>query len=327
MPNPPRTAPTDGAEARTGDGRRPWPPGPSRRGALLAGVALAAVAALVAAVATGLAGRGGGGSEAGVFDDPGLVHVHALAVNQGDGVLYAATHTGLFRVEDGRAQRVGDRYQDTMGFTVAGPDRFVGSGHPDLRDRELRAPGKPPLLGFIESTDRGRSWQARSLLGEADLHAIAVAEDLIIGYDSTGQRVLASTDGRRWETRGVVTLLAMAADPSDAARLAGITEAGRLTASSDGGRTWADVADAPAELTALAWGGDGLLAGDRAGGLHRAAPDSTGWAVVARLGGAVEAIAPPAGSGPLHVAVAGVGILASGDAGRTWTTVYAPPRP
>ncbi|MBW3550306.1 MAG: alanine:cation symporter family protein [Proteobacteria bacterium] len=38
------------------------------------------------------------------------------------------------------AERIGDRRQDTMGFTVVGPRRYLGSGHPDLRD-EL-----PPLL-------------------------------------------------------------------------------------------------------------------------------------------------------------------------------------
>ena len=91
-----------------------------------------------------------------------------------------------------------------MAFTVAGPDRFLASGHPDLRDEELLVEGKPPLLGLIESTDAGRTWQVRSLLGDADLHTIvAVDEDLIVAYDSTGERVLASTDGgRTWETQG-----------------------------------------------------------------------------------------------------------------------------
>jgi hypothetical protein len=52
----------------------------------------------------------------------GLEHVHGLGVDPADGVLYAATHFGLWRIpEQGQATRVADRYQDTMGFTVVGP--------------------------------------------------------------------------------------------------------------------------------------------------------------------------------------------------------------
>jgi hypothetical protein len=42
----------------------------------------------------------------------------------------------MYRVGEGErtAERLGDRYQDTMGFTIVGPNRFLGSGHPDLRD-------------------------------------------------------------------------------------------------------------------------------------------------------------------------------------------------
>ena len=38
-----------------------------------------------------------------------------------------------------------------MGFTVAGPDHFLGSGHPDFRDTKLYDPNKRPLLGLTES--------------------------------------------------------------------------------------------------------------------------------------------------------------------------------
>src|SRR5918992_2246739 len=68
--------------------------------------------------------------------DPGPIHVHGLGINPADGSLFIATHTGLFRVgrDSQRAVRVGDRFQDTMGFSVVGADRFLGSGHPDARD-------------------------------------------------------------------------------------------------------------------------------------------------------------------------------------------------
>jgi hypothetical protein len=71
-----------------------------------------------------------------VAEDPGVVHVHGLGINPKDGGLYAATHTGLFVIGDGTATRVSGRLQDTMGFTVVGPDHFIGSGHPDFRDTQ-----------------------------------------------------------------------------------------------------------------------------------------------------------------------------------------------
>ena len=45
---------------------------------------------------------------ASVADDPGVVHVHGLGINPADGVLYAATHTGLFTVRNGGAKRVAE---------------------------------------------------------------------------------------------------------------------------------------------------------------------------------------------------------------------------
>lgn len=56
-----------------------------------------------------------------------------------------------------------------MGFTIAGPQHFLGSGHPDLREK------LPSRLGLIASTDNGQSWQQLSLLGKADFHALHAA--------------------------------------------------------------------------------------------------------------------------------------------------------
>jgi hypothetical protein len=77
-----------------------------------------------------------------------------------------------------RARRVADRFQDTMGFTVTGPDRFLGSGHPDGRE------GLSPFLGLIRSTDAGRTRQPVSLLGERDFHVLEAAGSRVYGYGS-----------------------------------------------------------------------------------------------------------------------------------------------
>ena len=139
----------------------------------------------------------------------GPVHVHGLGLDPADGRLVAATHTGLFRIDnDGRAARVGDRFQDTMGFVVVGPRTYLGSGHPDLRDRDLHKEGRPPLLGLVESTDAGRTWRSLSLLGDADFHDLAPAGGDLYGYDATGQRVLFTSDRVSWEERATDVALA-----------------------------------------------------------------------------------------------------------------------
>jgi hypothetical protein len=82
-----------------------------------------------------------------VPQDPGVIHVHGLGINPRDGALYAATHTGLFVIRDGAATRAANHYQDNMGFTVLGPDHFIGSGHPDLRDQRLL--GRPTTAAWV----------------------------------------------------------------------------------------------------------------------------------------------------------------------------------
>jgi hypothetical protein len=81
-----------------------------------------------------------------------------------------------------------------MGFTVVGPDHFLGSGHPDVRDKQLYDLQRRPLLGLVESRDADRNWQPLSLLGEADFHALRVAHGLVYGYDATRQRFMVSAD-------------------------------------------------------------------------------------------------------------------------------------
>jgi hypothetical protein len=68
--------------------------------------------------------------------DPGVVHVTASAA------IRPTVRCSSRRIPacSGRdratgAARVADIYQDTMGFTVIGPDHFLGSGHPsNLRE-------------------------------------------------------------------------------------------------------------------------------------------------------------------------------------------------
>ena len=81
-----------------------------------------------------------------------------------DGSLMIATHTGLFRVgTEGDARYAWPiAIRTRWGFTVVGPDHFLGSGHPgSVRD-------DPPFLGLIESRDAGNEWRPISLRGKVD---------------------------------------------------------------------------------------------------------------------------------------------------------------
>lgn len=176
-------------------------------------------------------------------EDPGPVHVHGLGVNPADGALFIATHTGLYRVGQGerKAERVGDRHQDTMGFTIVGPNRFLGSGHPDIN--EAQEQGLPGLLGLIESTDSGENWMPISLLGEADFHVLRSVGGQVYGYDVTNDRLLVSRDGgKSWDELNKPGPLAdLAVDPSNAERMVATSAGGLeegLFGSTDEGRSW-----------------------------------------------------------------------------------------
>ena len=248
-----------------------------------------------------------------VIDDPGVAHVHGLGVNPASGEVYAATHTGVFRIsKDGAATRIADRYQDTMGFTVVGPDHFLASGHPDLRE-EL-----PPLLGLLESKDGAKTWDKKSLLGEADFHALRYAHRTIYGYDSTGSAFMVSRDGRRWSTRSKTTIRDFAVSPEDP-DLVLATAPGGLERSKDGGRTWREI-DSPPQPVLVAWEEtDETWIADFNGRVHLSEDGGNTWEPRGKVAARPEAFL--ATDDRLYVA-AEDGIYVSRDGGSEWKTFF-----
>lgn len=251
--------------------------------------------------------------------ETGVVHVHGLGVDPADGVLYAATHSGLFRLPTGGpAVRVANRAQDTMGFSIVGPGTFIGSGHPDFREDDVR----PPLLGLIESTDAGQSWARLSLHGKADFHALHAAHGQVYGYDSTSQTLMVSKDRKAWDRRAQPPMRDFAVSPTEPDTVLATTERG-LARSTDGGRTFQPVGGPPG-LVVLAWTEQGSLYGAAFDGTLRSADGGTTWSRRGTAGGEPEALAVDArnGSETVYVAVAQRGILASTDGAQTFTTRY-----
>jgi hypothetical protein len=304
------------------DGPRHRPPGRQRRSGSGANRLVLAAAVVVVPLLIWAGARLAGGdrdASAPPAGDTGLAHVHGLGLDPVDDSLYVATHYGSFRVgADKKAERIGESYQDTMGFTVAGSRRLLGSGHPDL---QAMRQGQPPRLGLIESTDGGVSWRSLSLSGEADFHALSFSHDRIYGWDAGTGRFMVSNDGRSWDVRSTLPLAGFAVDPANPEHVVGASSTG-LVNSTDGGRTWRP-SPGP-QLVKLAWEpAAGLVGADADGAVHRSADGGASWSAAGRLPGPPEALLVTATTWYAAAQDGGAtGIYRSTDTGRTWQLHY-----
>lgn len=287
--------------------------------AVAAGSRAAVGAALAALLIWGLgcAGADEGTSSASIAaEEPGPIHIHAVQVDPADPAsVILATHTGLFRWArgDDRPQLVGTLRQDTMGFTVIGPERYLGSGHPDLRTDD------PPLLGLISSTDGGRTWSPVSLRGEVDFHILRAAATRVVGLDSQTGSVFVSDDaGRRWVERTPPgELVDMVLNPADADHILASTTAG-LVESRDAGRVWGPSAGTPGYLawpqkdTVFRLGPDGQVGYSSDGGRT--------WELRGRIGGEPSAFTAVDASKLLATTHTG-DLKESRDGGLSWETL------
>ncbi|TQM09859.1 F510_1955 family glycosylhydrolase [Pseudonocardia kunmingensis] len=282
---------------------------------------LVAAAAVAGCAAPGPS-PGTGAARADAGSDPGFGHVHGIDLNPADGLIYVAAHNGVFRLGPDGPRRIADRYQDTMGFVVAGPDLFLASGHPDLRE-----PG-PPHLGLIRSTDRAQTWTSVSLAGEADFHSLTVTGATIYGLNSTDGLVMRSDDdGENWQRGAELGMAYLEADPKDPLRVLATAPDGLLE-STDGGLTFIASSEQPPRLLAVVdhTEEDGsetepILAGvDEAGGVWEFS--DRGWSQTGTLSGAPQAFTVLAGG--RYAAATTEGVFTSDDAGRTWSRIIAP---
>ena len=239
-----------------------------------------------------LAGNDNDSDDNAVSTNPGpeeqaeaLLHVHGLGVNPADAALYVATHSGLFRLSGhGDAALVGSHRYDLMGFSVAGHDRFLASGHPDVAG--IRA-GLPGQLGLIESEDGGGSWEQVSLAGEADLHALAFTGGRGYAVDALTGRLLVTDDLRAWDARAELQATSLAVDPANPDRVVAAT-GGELRQSLDGGASWEILAGPAVQL--VAWDAETGLWGVTADGqAHRRHPETGQWSSLGRVRGEPQA--------------------------------------
>jgi hypothetical protein len=286
--------------------RRPRTPAHRRHPRLLLGLSVAGVVIAGCGTSEGDASGAGAGTAAATFG-----HIHSLDVNPADGTLHVASHHGVFALGTDGFDRVGEVRFDAMSFTVAGPDHFLMSGHPE--------PGSdaPPHLGLVESRDAGQTWTSTSLEGEVDLHALAAAGGRIYGVDSQTGRLMGSTDGEQWRELGQLPAADVAVDPDDPDRL--------LLTDGSGALVRLEVSGQPAQVDAappvvlLDWLSDDLLVGvGPEGTVHRSDDAGTSWQEVSTLPGAPHALTV---TREQWYAATEDGVVVSEDAGATWTDV------
>lgn len=248
--------------------------------------------------------------------DLGFGHVHELQSAPGDDIVYAATHYGLWRLQPGvDPQRVGDSARDVMGFTIAGPAEFLGSGHPDPRS------DGPTSLGLIRSTDAGVTWDEVSLGGEVDFHSLTVSGSTVYGWDALSGTVLRSADGgSSFDRAAALVTTDLLVNPDDPAAVLAATPDG-LQLSTDSGRSFTPVQPPPpSPLVHLGFNGTDstVLTGmDADGAVWVSTPD--GWQSPGALPGG-EPVAFTATPHRLTAATSDA-VLTSSDAGATWSTV------
>ena len=253
------------------------------------------------------------GEDAPVEESPALEHIHGLGVNPSDGRLFVATHDGLFAAAEGetRPQKIGNSGQDIMGFSVVGPDHFIGSGHPGV-DQDL-----PSNLGLIESRDGGETWKKVSLLGEADFHVLEHSGGKIYGFDGNRGRLLTSSDGgRNWAERTPPAgVFGLAIDPENASRVVASTEDGVFVSTNEGG-SWKPLRNDLVGL--LTWPrSDRFYLVDGQGQVLLSSDAGENWQTQGSIGG------PPAAfvshGQELYAALADGTVRRSTDGGASWT--------
>jgi hypothetical protein len=149
---------------------------------------------------------------------PRVVHIHGLGINPRDGARYAATHSGLFFIREGAASRVADRDQDTMGFTVVGPDHFLGSGHGEQRRESLH----PPVDGDVVDLDAALGEQLFDVaVGQPKRSYQRTASTMTSGgkqQPANAERATGAGQGRRVLRAAVCLLRALPTDATVPAR-------------------------------------------------------------------------------------------------------------
>ena len=249
-------------------------------------------------------------------------------VPEDDGSFLLTTNRGFFRVKDGsEPERITGTVKAKQGSSPVGTfleidqisdTELVGSGHPD-NERPL-----PPYLGFMRSTDAGKTWSVVSRLGEADLHQIRRLHDRIYAFDAVLGAILISKDGgRNWEERFTPRelILDFVVDPEDPDHLLASTEE-TLYRSTDGGNGWRPATQGKAPR--LDWPEkDTIMRADKDGLFQVSTNGGDSWERRGRIDGEPYKVVAK-GKDQAFVALSDGTIVETSDGGKSFEVRYKP---
>ncbi len=256
-------------------------------------------------------------------------YVNALEIDPADNSFLLTTNRGFYRIpEDGsRAERVKSKVIAKEGTSpvgtflevdVLGPNEVVGSGHPDDPD------ALPPYLGFMRSTDGGRTFRVVSRLAEADLHQIRRIHDRLYAFDAVLGAILISRDeGKTWTERFTPRqlILDFVVDPEDPDHIVASTEE-QVYRSQDGGEKWRPAAQASAPR--LDWPtADALMRADKDGLFQVSTDGGQTWERRGRLEGEPYKVRALDGD-RAFVALSDGTIMETTDGGRSFEERFRP---
>lgn len=248
-------------------------------------------------------------------------HFHGIAVDPQDPArIYLATHHGFFAISpDGTATRLSVNRDDFMGFTPhpSDPGTLYASGHP----------AEGGNLGFIVSTDGGKTWRQISpgAQGPVDFHQMTVspADPKTIYGAYAGALQVSRDGGKTWTivARAPDRLIDLAASSTDVNRLYAATQAGLLQ-STDGGRTWTDAFTLKRPITMVeVTPRGGVYAFVIGTGLIHAPESALRWETLASSWGKdylLHLATDPKNSDRLYAVAGQSGVITSKDGGKSW---------
>jgi hypothetical protein len=243
-----------------------------------------------------------------------LPHIHGIAFGAAD-ELILATHRGVFAVDPAGQARLISEPNDFMGFTAAGADRLIASGHPSGGGN----------LGVVTSNDGGTEWfpLADGVGGPVDFHAMSVSPaDPEVVYGLFGGIQVSRDGGKTWTMSGPAPAdtIDIAAAPTDPAALYAGTMDG-LMISTDFGASWTRSGPEGIPVTAVESTGSGeIYAFFAGGGLFRRDGDGSWITLSEKFGQRVILHLAVHGETPHRLAAVteASDVLISDDAGKSW---------